>query len=295
MRVMVLGAGGMLGSAMTRVLAGHPDLEVCGTLRDEALHARFPVPVGRRLIGGVDLLDNDTLVDVLARMRPQVVINCVGIIKQLPAANDPLVAIPVNSVLPHRLARLCELADARLVHFSTDCVFSGSKGNYVESDAADAADLYGRSKYLGELHHAHTLTLRTSIIGHQLRGCNSLIDWFLAQQQHCRGFTRAVFSGLPAVVLARIVRDVIIPRPELYGLYHVASRPICKFELLKLVAGTYGKTVEIVGEDSPVIDRSLNAQRFQTASGYSPPQWPELVDLMYADYRENADRQNVQK
>jgi dTDP-4-dehydrorhamnose reductase len=295
MKVLVLGAGGMLGSAMVSVLAGQQEMDVSGTLRNTAISEDFTTMAAARLFAGIDALDENALVDVLARVRPDVVINCIGVVKQLREADDPLIAIPVNAVLPHRLARLCKLASARLIHFSTDCVFSGSKGNYAESDQSDATDLYGRSKYLGELHQPHTITLRTSVIGHELRSRNSLIGWFLAQQGRCPGFTGAVFSGLPAVVLAQIVRDVIIPRPDLYGLYHVASDPISKFDLLELVARVYGKVIEIDRYNAPVIDRSLNARRFQDATGYRAPDWPELVSVMHTYYCGTANRQDVQR
>lgn len=192
-----------------------------------------------------------------------------------------LQAVPINTLLPHRLAALCQATAARLVHISTDCVFSGVNGNYVETDFPDAYDLYGRSKLLGEVDYPHAITLRTSIIGHELSGHRSLINWFLAQQGSVRGFTRAIFSGLPTVELATLVRDVVLPRQELHGLYHVASKPINKFDLLQLVAKAYGKAIEIIPVEDLVIDRSLNAGRFKEATGYVPPEWPALVKRMH--------------
>ncbi len=149
------------------------------------------------------------------------------------------------------------LANARLVHVSTDCVFSGSQGDYREDDACDADDIYGRTKLLGELHEAPAVTLRTSIIGHELRGRASLLEWFLAQRETARGFTRAIFSGVPTVHLARIVRDQVLPDPSLAGLYHVSAEPIAKFDLLTLIAAKYAKSIEIEPDDTLVIDRSL--------------------------------------
>jgi dTDP-4-dehydrorhamnose reductase len=168
-----------------------------------------------------------------------------------------------------------------LVHVSTDCVFSGAKGHYLETDFPDAYDLYGRSKLLGEVDYPHAITLRTSIIGHELSGNRSLIGWFLAQQGSVKGFARAVFSGLPTVELARVVRDCVLPRPALRGLYHVAAQPINKCDLLKLVAATYGKTIKIVPSEDLVIDRSLNADRFRVATGYVAPPWPDLIQRMF--------------
>ncbi|MFQ5644136.1 MAG: dTDP-4-dehydrorhamnose reductase family protein [Thiogranum sp.] len=293
MRLLVLGASGMLGNAMIRVLFESGEHEVFGTVRSTDVIRFFPRRVAAHLLTGIDVDNADTLADVFERTCPDVVINCVGLVKQLPGADEPLQVIPLNALLPHRLARLCDTAGARLIHISTDCVFSGEKGDYREADFADARDLYGMSKLLGEVHDSHSITLRTSIIGHALDGSDGLIDWFLGQQQQCSGFARALFSGLPTVVLAQLVRDVIIPDSGLHGLYHVAADPISKYELLQQVARVYGKTIEIVPDDSLVIDRSLNAGRFRAVTGYSAPHWPALVEMMYADYLQNMNQEHV--
>ncbi len=281
MRVLVLGASGMLGNAMFRVLSQGTGLEVFGTARSGSMRRFFAPEAGQRLIAGVDVENQDALVRVFAEVKPQVVVNCIGLIKQLADVDDPLQALPINAMLPHRLARLCDLGGARLVHVSTDCVFAGTKGNYRESDLSDATDLYGKSKFLGEVAYPRTITLRTSIIGHELASAHGLVGWFLAQEGRVKGYTRAIFSGLPTVELARVVRDVVLPRVDLSGLYHVASSPIAKYDLLKLVAQVYGKAIEIVPDDAVLIDRSLNADRFKEASGYVAPPWPELVKAMF--------------
>lgn len=282
MRILVLGASGMLGNAMMRVLSEKADWQVYGTIRSESARRFFSSGIAARLLSGVDVEQQDSLTQAFVRSRPQVVINCVGLIKQLADAEDPLQAIPINALLPHRLARLCELSGARLVHMSTDCVFAGDKGNYHESDPSDAKDLYGRSKYLGEVGYPHAVTLRTSIIGHELQSAHGLVGWFLSQREHCNGYTRAIFSGLPTVVLAQIIRDIVIPRPELFGVYHVAAQPISKYDLLRLIAEVYGKKIEINPSDQLVIDRSLNAGRFRKAAGYVAPSWLELIQTMHA-------------
>lgn len=281
MRVLVLGVSGMLGNAMVRVLSESAGLKVFGTARSAIALRYFKPEIEQRIITGVDIENQDSLVRVFAKVKPQVVVNCIGLVKQLAEADDPLIALPINAILPHRLARLCELGGARLVHVSTDCVFSGAKGNYAESDSSDAKDLYGRSKFLGEVTEPHTITLRTSIIGRELNSSHGLIDWFLSQEGRVKGYIKAVFSGLPTVELAQVVRDVVLPHPQLSGLYHVAATPIAKFDLLRMVAEIYGKTIDIVPDDTVVIDRSLNAGRFHKATGYAPPAWPELIKKMY--------------
>jgi dTDP-4-dehydrorhamnose reductase len=183
--------------------------------------------------------------------------------------------------LPQRLSRLCAGIGARLIQFSSDGVFSGKKGGYVESDIPDTDDIYGISKFLGEVDGDHAITIRCSMIGHELKSKNGLLEWFLRQQEQCRCFTRAIFSGLPSVELARIVRDVVIPAHQLSGLYHVAAKPISKFDLLSMIAQRYAKKIQIVPDDSVIIDRSLNAGKFARDAGYLAPEWPDLIETMY--------------
>lgn len=282
MKILVLGASGMLGNAMIRVLSEKADWQVYGTVRSESSKRFFSAGIAERLLSGIDVEQHDSLMQAFIRARPDVVINCVGLIKQLADAEDPLQAIPINALLPHRLARLCELSGARLVHMSTDCVFSGEKGAYRETDPSDANDLYGKSKFLGEVRYRHTITLRTSIIGHELQSAHGLVGWFLSQQGKCKGYRRVIFSGLPTVVLAQFIRDVVISRPELSGLYHVAAQPISKYDLLRLVAEVYGKSIEIIPDDTLVIDRSLDATHVQKETGYVAPAWPELIRSMHS-------------
>jgi dTDP-4-dehydrorhamnose reductase len=281
-RIVVLGANGMLGNAVLRFFAKNPDYEVNGTVRNwsSVLELQNMAP-SAGFVSGVDVESLDSLTRMFATVQPDVVINCIGIVKQLADANDPLIALPINALLPHRLARLAQVAGARLIHMSTDCVFSGAKGNYVESDLPDAYDLYGRSKLLGEVDYPNAVTLRTSIIGHELTGNRSLIDWFLSQTADVQGYKNAIFSGLPTVEIARIIHDHVIPNPDLHGLYHVSAEPINKFDLLSLVSKEYGKEIEIHPKDDFRIDRSLNSDRFRLATGFQPEPWPELIYRMH--------------
>ncbi len=285
MRVLVLGITGMLGSAMLRILTASEKLEVYGTARHAGACGYFPEIKPDRIIAPVDVENSDFLVKAFASAKPDVVINCIGVVKQLAEAKNPLYAVPLNTMLPHRLSNLCEIVGARLIHISTDCVFSGAQGNYRETDFPDADDLYGRSKLLGEVDYPHAVTLRTSIIGHELSGQRSLLNWFLAQNDSVKGFTRAIFSGLPTIELSRIVRDYVLIRPELHGLYHVAAKPINKFDLLSLIAEIYGKDIAIIPDKDFVIDRSLNADRFHQATGYTARDWPELIASMFASFQ----------
>lgn len=280
-RLLVLGASGMLGNAVLRWFDRYSRYEVFGSVRDPAVVAGLCERVARaRFVGGFDMRDAVRLKELLCELRPDVVINCVGVVKQLAGADDPQTAIPINALLPHRLARLCGGIDARLIHIGTDCVFSGDRGNYTETDAPDATDLYGRSKLMGEVDYPNTVTLRTSIIGHELSSGHGLLGWFLAQSGPARGFSKAIFSALPTVELARVIEQHVLPDPGLRGTYHVSAEPISKYELLSLVADAYGRNRDLIVDEQLVIDRSLDSARFRTATGYVAPEWPELVRRM---------------
>jgi dTDP-4-dehydrorhamnose reductase len=279
MKALVLGAAGLLGNAVFRVFCERADLDVAGTVRSPAVAARFAPQLRARLLVAGDLTRYDALERLVRSFAPAVVVNCLAPPKQ--SFNDLERALGVFAVFPQRLSHLCRLRGVRLLHVSSDGVFSGARGAYTEDDVPDAADVYGIAKLLGEPAGAHTVTVRTSMLGPELGTQHGLLEWFLAQQGSCRGFTRAIFSGLPTVVLAEILRDVIVPRSSLSGVYHVAAEPISKFELLKLVAAEYGKKIELKPDERVVLDRSLVAERFKAATGYTAPAWPELVRRMH--------------
>lgn len=280
MNVLILGASGMIGSTMVRVLASKSSLQVTGAVRRHNIGQLAHATHCDRWITGVDMANQDQLTMLFSRTRPQVVINCAGLTKHLPGGNDPIPALTMNALLPQRLGELCTLSGARLIHVSTDCVFSGSQGNYSESDHPDATDVYGKTKHLGEVTGPGLLTLRTSTIGHELGTRFGLLEWFLSQE-YCKGYRKAVFSGLPTVEFARVVRDVVIPNASLDGLYHVGGAAIDKNSLLHLIANIYGRVIEIETDDQVVIDRSLDSRRFSAATGYQAPAWPALIEAMH--------------
>ena len=281
MRVLVLGASGMLGNAMIGVLEKNPDLEVYGSARSETGKLAFSHSLANRITTGIDVEKIEIVNEFLQSIQPEVVINCIGLVKQLQEVNDPIHAISINSLLPHLLARECANIGARLIHFSTDCVFSGKTGNYSERDEPDAQDLYGRSKLLGEVDYPHAVTLRTSIIGHELASKHGLIEWFLSQEGKVKGYTRAMFSGLPTCELARVINEFVLPSLELRGVYHVGGAPISKYDLLTLVDEIYAKGLKIIPDDHIKLDRSLDSTRFSELTGYVAPEWTELVTKMH--------------
>jgi dTDP-4-dehydrorhamnose reductase len=284
-KVLILGGTGMIGHVLFTKLSLNTSLDVYATARSPVgLEKWFPATVLKKIRVNVDANDFDTIIRALASIEPDIVINCIGLIKQLPLGDDPLSAITVNSQMPHRLSLICRTAGAKLIHMSTDCVFQGTKGQYLESDPSDCTDLYGRTKYLGEVSYPHCITLRTSLIGHELKGNYGLTEWFLAQQGKVRGFTKAIFSGLPTIELARVINDYILPNPELHGIYHISSKPISKYDLLNLIHLTYKNDIEIERYNDFMIDRSLDSAKFRQATGYVAPDWSDLVDIMHQDY-----------
>jgi dTDP-4-dehydrorhamnose reductase len=280
MRLLILGGSGMLGHKLWQTAA--PRMDTWATLRDDG--RSLPEPFDRsRIAAGVDAEQFDTVVRAFARVRPDVVVNCIGVVKQQAAANDPLPAIAINGLFPHRVAGLCAAAGARLVHLSTDCVFSGRKGNYAETDTPDASDLYGRTKHLGEVSGPGCLTLRTSMIGRELKTSHGLVEWFLSRQGTVPGYTAAVFSGLTTAELSRVILHAIERCPDLTGVYHVAAAPIAKHDLLSRLTRALGRQVTIHPDASVSIDRSLDGSRFAAAAGYTAPDWDRMIDELAAD------------
>lgn len=276
----------MLGHKLIQVLQENSD--VYGTLRAQFGEAerRFDAFREDRVIPDVTVENLDGVRSAIERVKPDVVINAIGIIKQLPDSKNVITTLTVNSIFPHQLAQLAEEFGFRLITISTDCVFSGSRGNYTEDDVPDALDLYGKSKNLGEVIADNCLTIRTSIIGHELSSSHSLVDWFLSNRGgRVKGYVNAIYSGFPTVVFAAIIDNLIHHQPDLSGLYHVSSDPINKFELLSLINQAYGSDIEIERFEDFKIDRSLNSDRFRTATGFSPATWPEMIRMMAEDAR----------
>ncbi len=277
MRILILGGDGMLGHRL--LMAWHKRHEVRVTLRrdldDYAAHGLFDTG---NSYAGIDVRSFGRLVEVAADFRPEAIVNAIGIVKQRNEAKDAITSLEINALLPHRLAVLTRAIGARLVHLSTDCVFSGSKGRYTEADPSDAEDLYGKTKFLGEVHDSHCITFRTSIIGRELVRKTGLLEWFLAQKGSVRGYRHAIFSGFTTTEMGRIIEDILLKHPSASGLYQVSSEPISKYDLLALIKSRLKHPVDVVPDDSFVCDRSLDSARFRRDFGYIPPVWESMVD-----------------
>jgi dTDP-4-dehydrorhamnose reductase len=260
-------------------------MEAVATVRETKPSAEaLGLPKQVRMISGIDAADLAGVERAVTAARPDVVVNCIGIVKQSPLTQDPSASITVNALFPHQLARIGRENGARLIHLSTDCVFSGRKGHYVEDDPSDAEDLYGKSKFLGEVGEPNAITLRTSMIGRELHGANGLVEWFLSQKgKSVRGFRRSIFSGFTTTALSKIILDVVTSHPEMTGVWHVAAKPISKHELLSMINDVYDLGVAIEADDSVVCDRSLNGERFRRATGFVAPSWKTMIEEMYHD------------
>jgi len=288
MRILILGGDGMLGHQLLLSWRERHDVRV--TLRQDISHyAAYGLFDAANSYCGINARRFEGIERVVGEFEPEAVVNAVGIVKQRQESHDAIISIEINALLPHRLAALCR-RDIRLIHLSTDCVFSGQKGMYREDDLPDATDIYGRSKLLGEVTEPPAVTLRTSIIGLELARRRSLIEWFLAQRGRIRGFRRAIYSGFTTLEISRTIEKLLIDHPEISGLWHVASSPISKYDLLRMLAKRLGRTdITIEADDGFICDRSLDGSRFSLETGYTPPAWEAMLDEL-AERIEERDR-----
>jgi len=282
-KVLILGSTGMLGHKLYQVLS--PIFDVTGTIRRPYREVgKYDFFLPSRLVLNVNALEIASIEKVIEETGPDVVINCIGIVKGLAEESGTLLNIWLNSLFPHQLHQLCQAKGVRLIHISTDCVFSGKKGNYSEDDPSDADDVYGKTKYLGEVNGAGALTIRTSFIGRELASSNGLLEWFLSNKGgKVNGFTNAMFSGFPTLHLARIITDIITNHQDLSGLYHISSKPISKFQLLVLINKALRLNIEVNKYPEPHCDRSLDSTRYRKKTGFTPLSWEKMVDELAQD------------
>ncbi|MDQ3750548.1 MAG: SDR family oxidoreductase [Acidobacteriota bacterium] len=292
MKILIIGGGGMLGHKLIQVW--QKTYDVWTTVRNKFQHyERYKIYKRERTFENVNIQNISLVKETIEQIRPNVVVNAVGVIKQVPLAKNVIATLSINSIFPHQLSELSEEFQFRLINISTDCVFSGEKGNYSESDLADSHDLYGKSKNLGEVVTGNCLTLRTSIIGRELETAHSLVEWFLSNRgKSVKGFVYAIYTGFPTIVLADILSNLIENYPNLCGLYHVSSEPINKYNLLSLINEAYRAEIDIEPFEDFVIDRSLDSNKFREATGFEPTNWKEMIKRMAADnaiYQKNYD------
>ncbi len=283
MKLLILGAYGMLGHKLFQKFGQQFDTyATCRSIRtSDGLSRIFPHD---RLLSGVQAENFDSVLHAIDKVHPDAVINCIGIIKQLDEAKDPIPSIAINALFPHRLAVTCQAAGIRLIHFSTDCVFSGRNGMYTHQDISDADDLYGRTKYLGEVSGKGCLTIRSSFIGHELDSQSSLVEWFISQAGgKVKGFRKAIYTGFTTIEMSRIVANLLVNQPDLHGIWQVASTPISKYDLLCLINKKMDLNIQIEPDDQFVCDRSLDGQLFDERTGYAAPSWDKMIEELAKD------------
>jgi dTDP-4-dehydrorhamnose reductase len=283
MKILIIGGGGMLGHKLVQVFK--EKFDVWTTIRSNFdKYKKFGILDKKKTIENLSVEDLKTVEKIISRIHPDVIINAVGIIKQVQTSRDVVKTLTINSIFPHHLAVIAEKNEARLINISTDCVFNGKKGNYKEIDLPDALDLYGRSKNLGEVGKRNCLTLRTSVIGRELETSHSLLEWFLSNQgKKVKGFINAVYSGFPTIVFADILADLLVNHKNLEGIYHLSSEPINKFELLKLIKSAYKADIEIEPFEEYKINRSLDSTKLRREIGFEPMSWEKMVKVMADD------------
>lgn len=278
MRILVLGASGMVGYQVFKACVAR-GMKVCGVVRNRQSIGRIEKVNSGYPIREIDDARNIPAIEKIIREeKPDWVINGIGIVVQLPLAKDYYASVSINALLPHQLEKLGGRYGFRLIQISTDCVFNGRKGMYGESDQPDAEDLYGKTKELGEVGYGCGITLRTSLIGHEIvRPTHGLLEWFLAQETQIKGFTQAIFSGLSTIEFANVLLDIVIPGQLPTGIYHLAGEPVSKYDLLKLVAEVYQKKIHIEPSAELIVDRSLDGSLFNRITGYKAPSWPDML------------------
>lgn len=283
MKVLIFGGNGMLGHKL--VQAWQNRFDVYTTIRKSFAELEYLQIFERnKTFDNVEVENFASIVKIIDEVQPDVIVNAIGIIKQLPTSKNIVKTLEVNSIFPHKLAEICQARKIRFITISTDCVFNGKKGNYTEEDISDAEDVYGKSKNLGEVIGENCLTIRTSIIGREIETSHSLVDWFLSNEGgKVKGFTKAIYSGFPTIVLADILANLIENHPNLSGLYQISSNPIDKFSLLQIIREAYNVTILIETDTNFEIDRSLNCDKFKNVTGFSPKSWKEMIRLLAED------------
>ena len=286
MKVLILGSAGMLGHKLYQVLT--PNFDVTGTIRGPYSDiSKYGFFQQSRIVPDTDAQDISRVEKVIKETSPDVAVNSIGIIKPLEKKSGELLNIWINSLFPHQLYKICQAGGIRLIHISTDCVFSGKKGNYREDDPSDAEDIYGKTKYLGEVNGAGALTIRTSLIGRELASTNNLLEWFLANQGgKVQGYSNAIFIGFPTLHLSRIITDIITHHQNLSGVYHVSSEPISKFKLLTLINRAMGLNITIEEYPDFHCDRSLDSTLYRKETGFTPPSWEKMVNELAQDAKQ---------
>ena len=283
MKILILGSNGLVGNTITKYFLQKEDFDVFASIRDCSKLKLFKKEYHKNFLVIKNILDFDETKNILKKIKPDILINCLGITNKENLLKPDQIenCISINSLFPHKLQRICSVIGTRLIHFSSDCIFSGRKGFYSENDLPDPPDTYGKSKLLGELNYENTLTIRKSVIGHELASKKGLLEWFLGQKDFVYGYKNVMYSGITVLELARVIDEYIIPRNDLEGILNLAGESISKFDLLKTIAAIYKNSTEIIPNETIQINRTLNGSQFNNLTGYKTKSWSSLIKSMY--------------
>jgi len=250
-RLLVLGGTGLLGSAVTKHFLRNNDFSLVTTCRDKTVSIDKNALVFDVVKDSIDVLP----------VSFDYVINCVGIIKPF-MAQDPIAAIKINSLFPWQTAKWCNENNMKLIHITTDCVYSGHKGKYIETDEHDTLDAYGKSKSLGEC-VTEAMLMRTSIIGEEIHKNASLIEWAKSQKgKTVGGYTTHLWNGVTTKEYARVCEKIIINNWYEKGLFHIhASDDVSKYQMLQYFDRKFMLKLDIKKENPEPIDRTLRTEK----------------------------------
>ena len=290
MKILVFGATGMIGHKMFQLLTMN-NLEASGTVRHApANYLSVSFFANQRIIPSIDVTKLASVQSLLNSRNPDIIINCVGITLRKPEIKDEELCVKVNAEFPHFLKKYVEVNKKYLIHFSTDCVFSGKADSYTEDSKPDATDVYGRTKALGEVSGDHALTLRGSQLGSEVFGKSELLEWAIAQSgQSIKGYDQAIYSGVTTNGVADLVADLIQRPKRLTGLYQVASQPISKYDLLCKVNQIFKLRMKIEPDSSYKNRKVLSAAKIASEIGYRCASWDQMLQQTYQDRIKNKD------
>jgi dTDP-4-dehydrorhamnose reductase len=278
MRILILGADGMIGHKIAQSLE---DFELILASRKSISSKSIGIINGKMVLHN---LITDSLDLLLDNTTPDIIINCAGITTRRGVEDNIVNTELLNSDLPHKLDSWANLNSKKLIHFSTDCVFSGNRGNYLDNDFADAEDIYGKSKALGEVNSPNTLTIRCSMIGRELYNFTELFEWLKKNKnKKIEGYSKVFYSGITTVRMGKILNQILNKNLNLSGIYNISSTPISKFDLLVKLSKAFNLNVDIKQNKNNKSNKVLISEKFTEITGIYPPNWDDLISEFEED------------
>ena len=277
MKIIVLGASGLIGSYMFRELS--KTFETFGTIRKSKIKYKdIALFKSNKIIDNIDILNLDNLNKLLESLKPNIIVNCIGVTKRK-ISDNLLDVIKINSIFPHELVKWGLINSARIIHFSTDCVFNGLTGNYNEKSNTNAFDIYGKTKALGEIQYDNCLTIRSSFIGRELFDKTELLEWVISNNgKKIKGFKKTMYSGVSALFLSKFIKNIINDHIKLNGLFQLSTDiPISKYDLICLIRDCFDLNIEIIPENNKYHCPTLDNSKLKNKMNFEIPSWKEML------------------